>query len=166
MEYTLSLPLIVCLLCCWVAYTSQGSCKITTEDDVTFTTDIEYNGVTYYDYQISISNTKRGYQCKQGSSKCKGMHMKAQGFYSSVQNANNDIKVPQSYSKRMCRPDTTNTVTQTVDVTLGGTPTQVTVEWSNITKCTCQFPWDCQIFIAIIFSCVCIYNYINIVCSQ
>ena len=142
MEYAISLSFIVTLLlCCWVVFTSQSSCKIVSETGITFTTDITHNGVTYHNYQISIPNVQRGYRCKQGdSSKCKAMHNKAQGFSSSVADANADIQVAQNYTRRMCRPTTMNTVQHQVDVTLGGSTVQVTAEWSDITACGCVYP--------------------------
>lgn len=122
--------------------TSQhgGRCQLESEFPTEFKVDVVKNGVTYPDQTITI-NEYRGYKCRQsysteGNKFCETLKLLKSSF-----NINTDGDTYQGlHLKKMCRPKTTVDVSHTVSVDLGGNAgtASVTVEWSNITECSCS----------------------------
>lgn len=122
--------------------TSQhsGRCQLESQYPTEFQVDIVKNGQTYEDQTVTIYEY-RGYKCRQtssseGSNSCKTLKLVGSSF-----NINTDgDPYVGLHLKRMCRPKTTVDVTRTVTVDLGGNAgtASVTVEWSNITECSCS----------------------------
>lgn len=145
LRQVLSCSLLLCLfaelqLVRTAIYTTdqdRKKCQLYSEDTVEFQTDVVVNGQTYYDVDITI-NEFRGYKCAQASGTgkyCKSSYRGEGDFYV-------DSSLSQTYEEKLkvkaCRPTTTNHVTRSVDVTLGGNVVTVNVEWSNITECSCD----------------------------
>jgi len=113
----------------------QGDCILVVEDEVKVDVDVVHNGHTYQDVEVVISDTYRGYKCKQGSSStCDSTHIKAQSFH--VTPSQDTLNEAKTYA--VCKPQNVVEVTETATVTVGGSQVDVTLEWSNITSCTCH----------------------------
>lgn len=114
----------------------QGKCVLVVEDEVREKIDVVHNGQTYEDVDVVISNTYRGYRCKQAynSPVCTSTHLKAQSFAATPSMATyNEAK-----THAICIPDDTEEIEETTTVSVGGSQVEVTVQWSNITSCTCH----------------------------
>lgn len=144
-----SLHILFCVLLCLLwgfqsngITTSQhgGRCRLESQYPTEFTVDVVHNGQTYPDRTVTIYEY-RGYKCRQtysseSSKSCASLKLLPSSF-----NINTDGDTYQGlHLKKMCRPTNTTDVTRTVSVNLGGNAgtTSVTVEWSNITECSCS----------------------------
>lgn len=142
-----SLQIISCALLCllWGFQThsittsmSGGRCRLESQYPTEFEIDIEHNGQTYTDQTITI-NEYRGYKCRQSlSSESSNFCHSSRTLPSSFSVDTNGGTYQGTTTKRMCAPQNTTTVTRTVSVNVGQSTVSVTVEWSNITNCTCQ----------------------------
>lgn len=104
------------------------------EDEVRENIDVVHNGQTYQDVEVVISGTYRGYKCKQATSPvCKSTHQKAQTFAIS----SSGFTLNEWQINAICRPENVVEITETATVSVGGSQVDVTLEWSNITSCTC-----------------------------